>query len=332
MATFEGDLDAVVCRLGTELGIKKQGIVRQHPSERWDGIEPSAGVAEAPNGEADTRGILDAGRRVCSRVVPLRLIWIIGALEETDAGVKFGDFNQKAQISNAGQELAVFIEIMRLKDVVALNTDTVDRDVALLQVVKQAEEHLDPLTGVVAELLVEKQLNRRVNFVRHPENCGDIVFSECIEKYVLVKIRSVHRHRLVDSIPDFNSSFEVRHHRRDMIAQYLLQFGHGIARLCDSVIELLWICPARELTPHQCVSSHPYAFRDCVVDDRVGLGKVIFPDLPIHKHSAPFGGVFRRDGVELPWDQFGVGRISRSVDGGTDVEAVLRGGLSQGCG
>ena len=122
MATFEGNLDAVVCRLGTELGIKKQGIVRQHPSERWDGIEPSAGVAEAPNGEADTRGILDAGYRVCSRVVPLRLIWIIGVLEETDAGVKFGDFNQKAQISNAGQELAVFIEIMRLKDVVALNT------------------------------------------------------------------------------------------------------------------------------------------------------------------------------------------------------------------
>ncbi len=126
LATFESDLNAVVCRLGTELSIEKQGIVRQHPSERWDGIEPSAGVAEAPNGEADTRGILDAGYRVCSRVVPLRLIWIIGVLEETDAGVKFGDFNQKTQISNAGQELAVFVEIMRLKDVVAFNANTVD--------------------------------------------------------------------------------------------------------------------------------------------------------------------------------------------------------------
>ena len=156
LATFEGDLDAVVCRLGTELGIEKQGIVRQHPSERWDGIEPSAGVAEAPNGETDTGGILDADRRVCGRVVTLRLIWIVRVLEKTNTGVKFGDFNEKAQISNAGQELAVFVEIMRLKDVVALNTDTVDRDVALLQVVKQAEEHLDPLTGVVAELLVEK--------------------------------------------------------------------------------------------------------------------------------------------------------------------------------
>ena len=156
MATFEGNLDAMVCRLGTELSVEKEGIVRQHPSERWDGIEPGGGVAEAPNGETDTGGILDADRRVCGRVVTLRLIWIIRVLEKTNTGVKFGDFNEKAQISNAGQELAVFVEIMRLKDVVALNTDTVDRDVALLQVVKQAEEYLDTLTGVVAELLVEK--------------------------------------------------------------------------------------------------------------------------------------------------------------------------------
>ena len=44
---------------------------------------------------------------------------MIRVLEKTNTGVKFGDFNEKAQISNAGQELAVFVEIMRLKDVVA---------------------------------------------------------------------------------------------------------------------------------------------------------------------------------------------------------------------